>query len=449
MECVDFTLSDFPIEILSEVSHHCALEMKAVFIRVSKKFAAAYCLTIINSDDAVGLSDTNIKFCISMQKFDTRPFASRVSNVNIKEMKNLRKLVIGDGYYFERCFIGLTKLTSLTVTRDVVLDSAAFSQMPALRTLRLIGDHITVNFIHAVNIQTLILQGSTIGKYQIRYLPTLRSLIFAGAVTKNTGITDKDMKYLPALTQLDHRPGCGITDEGLLYLRGLKSLKLRGGYNGFAPSITDAGLEHMNLDSLEIGCRGVTDAGINQQPNLKTLLVCSKGITDAAFGNLRILESLSVYNNNSITGTMLHTSLRRLDVCDSIISDSALHGNLLYLSLFNTGNITDDGLSRCTGLRHLILDRKDRDFSTFVPLMTSLETLEVLFQCHYVENIALGLAAENGSWVEYGLCYMPDFLKLVAARLASRLKLRKGMNLIILTFGMLDDNLEESYSWVV
>jgi hypothetical protein len=167
-----------------------------------------------------------------------------------------------------------------------------------------------------------------------------------------TVLTTADLLQLGAgknLKSFDWVSGSGLTDEGMAAFEGMKNLDyLTLWAKG---PITDAGLQHLGgcekLELLNIGGNGdgITGTGFESLGQCKSLRQLTLNALPKVEGqNLRFLAKLKSLEN------------LRLSAC-SLVADADMDWvgqmtNLKYLHVGRTG-VTDAGLAKLTGLRHL------------------------------------------------------------------------------------------------
>ena len=163
--------------------------------------------------------------------------------------------------------------------------------------------------------------------------------------------------------------GTGMTDEGLAAFAGMKNLS--GLFLWSTGRITDAGLKHLSgcekLEALNIGANGdnITGTGFESLGQCKSLRQLTLNALPKIDGqNLRFLVKLKSFEN------------LRLSAC-KLINDADMEWvgqmtQLIYLHLGNT-SVTDAGLAKLSGLRHL------KELTVSAPLVTP-EGVKVLTQ---------------------------------------------------------------------
>lgn len=177
------------------------------------------------------------------------------------------------------------------------------------------------NLTPLMNIERLILQGTTINDSGMKYLLgkqhniksldlgmtvlTDESLKFCAGISKLNlsycGITDKGLKYLKGVEELDLSYCEEISDEGLKYIKGVQSLDLNNCIN-----IGDKGLKYIQgVNDLQLGFNlKVTDEGIQSLKGIKEMSISFCSISSQAFKGLKGIEHLTLCLDQIIDGSM-------------------------------------------------------------------------------------------------------------------------------------------------
>lgn len=188
-------------------------------------------------------------------------------------------------------------------------------------------------------------------------------------------ISDKSIRYMTKLSQLEIDSHSNITDISIKKLLRLRKLSI-----DFNKTITDNSIKLLTkLRWLSINSNKViTNHGISVLTNLKYLsLSGDQNITDNGLQYLTNLESLSLKRNKNISNDALkHLKLKSITLSDDSLCK--LTPDMTYLSsLYLSGcrDITDDQLGKMTNLRLLSISDMPKITINSLSLLTNLTAL--------------------------------------------------------------------------
>lgn len=205
------------------------------------------------------------------------------------------------------------------------------------------------------------------------------------SINKYNSFSDNDILSLTNLVSLvihpDNKMNNDITDYGLMNLSNLKSLMVSGN------KITDGSIHQLiKLERLSIDqyCP-ITDESIRCLTNLIFLKL--EFNTNISVNSLKYLTNLKIlvlleYNyyskiTDKIIGSL--TGITHLDLCSKSITDKSISKltNLKYLRFDNTNGITNYSIKYLTNLRSLVIyENNERISDESIKFLTNLQTLE-------------------------------------------------------------------------
>lgn len=435
-------LCSVPEETLLEIMSYCDQADIKSLVTTCHQIALLYYTSVTDAVYAINLSDDNIQRYPNLRDLDLYQ-ERRVTSIGVAKTKNLKKLVFSSpdrdapDVLSVPISMGLSRLTSLSIVGlFVAVDSSAFSCMPALERLVLIELGFTVSLEHAANLRSLTMINSNVGKGQLKYLTNLRSLKIRALRHAAINIDD-ELGELSQLTSLSCDGDFGITDAGIKHLSKLEKLKLFGCVN-ITSGITDRALKFVPaLRKLVLGeYKEISGSGFKYIPWLVSLsLIYDQEIGDESLAYLRELQVLKIDTSQGLTGTSLPhpEKLRVLELCDSDIDGSLLRGGLTTLILEgNNEYINSAAISNCTGLKTLSLNSGlDPINIKLVTSKMSLDHLEVNIDLMYVKSIIYAKMCKL-ELIPFGILDVPKYALIVVYKLARKLGLRRGTRLTLI-----------------